>query len=185
MKKSYAALLALALGGAAHASDMETIFGLPIGKPVALQHCEVNFGIVRNRPCIEKRASPSAFTFVHIPYAETPPILKKSEFLVRELDGELSAVHFTTAGILNQDRDLQDLKAKFGQPSTITMREVKNKLGATLETFLATWQTSTLMITYDPAPHTLDEGVVRIETPKARELRERTIRDQKSQERQL
>lgn len=80
--------------------------------------------------------------------------------------GRLQRLWLTTGGISTQERDLQLLKEKFGQPATLLTPKQQNRMGATFDTIEAEWKLpGDITATYGSAVGKITEGTFIVATP--------------------
>lgn len=177
-------LLALATTVEADAAD-HTVFGFALGEPLNLPECErtsVGYSFVTTVTCFR---SPSFYdskdefrTFtILFPSNESPSIVSGGGVLGLVMDRRLEGIGFSTEGVSNQDAVLSALKKKYGEPRVFAPKIVKNRLGASFEAFDAIWETQDLHITFESISSAIDSGVVRIDTRKGKEARDRALKE--------
>jgi hypothetical protein len=93
------------------------------------------------------------------------------------IDGMLEALIIGTGGLDAQTAVLEKLRQKYGEPSVLESRAVQNRLGASFQTFTASWRFQNLTVTFNGLEGSLDHGLITIGTNKGIRERERQVRD--------
>jgi hypothetical protein len=93
------------------------------------------------------------------------------------IDRRLEGVIIGTSGLSVQFVMLGKLKEKYGEPSQFIARKVQNRLGASFETFTATWTFENLLVVFNGVDGSLDHGLMTIGTKKGAEYRERQLKE--------
>lgn len=170
--KRAATMLAAGLfaAGAAYGADM-TVAGATIGQRFAYPHCEkdrLGLVIATLKTCFQQgvELAPGWYS-ANIVYAvnDRPRIINGfGQLFVR--DGNVVAAEFRTSGIQTAAADLADLTTKYGPPtSTTDLGRVQNRLGASFQQTMTTWQLPGLSVAYTPIAESLDAGLVTVTTP--------------------
>jgi hypothetical protein len=176
-------LYATVVVAAAQDVSQKSVFGFTIGKPVSLPECSrqvigksvfyygfTNFTCFgSSNPKIEPSSISSDIYSIYFPVQDKPNLVSGTSIVMVILDGVLEGISFNTAGISTQDVTLTALKGKFGVPTEIKPLKVQNKLGASFDTFFASWALPGLIVQFSPTTGVLDSGLVEVQTPKAKE----------------
>jgi hypothetical protein len=93
------------------------------------------------------------------------------------IDGRLEGVIVGTSGLSVQYVMLGKLKDKYGEPSRFVLSKAQNRLGATFDTFTATWTFENLLVVFDGVDGSLDHGLITIGTKKGAEYREHQLKE--------
>lgn len=175
----------LALGSTAHAADRSTIFGMELQKPFTVHECPYAHITKKagyyNQPtsdvCYELIGDDNAGKNQTIvtntvklvwPSASKPTLVGNPFFAVGTvIDGNLEGVSFNTMGIQAQERDLQLLVDKFGEPTAQDQPTVQNGYGAKLQSVRAQWDVGDVVVSYDSAGSAGNSGLVHIDTLKS------------------
>jgi hypothetical protein len=156
--------------------------GFEFGKPLALPTCKVTstsgaitfYASATAHPCLQpgglKPGGPAAprAGFIHFPASERPDIAS-SERIGYQLDasGNLALLVIGTSGHASQERVLQALVTKYGQPSIRAAVPMQNAIGAKFDSIRATWSDGTLDVAFVGVGGSIDSGSVVIGTPAA------------------
>lgn len=150
-----------------------TVFGLKLGHRIELPEClklngEYEEILVKSTCLKHHRGGGSSIVF---PFRDKPDIMKSTTLAAIVIDGNLEGVMFHTFGLRTQTTDLERLKEKYGEPSSVNKRVAQNRIGGKFETFDAVWVLPDLHVSFAPVVSTLDEGFIVIDTQKGREAR--------------
>jgi len=168
-------LLALATTVEADAAD-HTVFGFALGEPLNLPECErtsMGYSFVTTVTCFrppsfyDSKDEFRTFTIL-FPSNESPSIVSGGGVLGLVIDRRLEGIGFSAEGVSNQE---------YGEPRVFAPKIVKNRLGASFEAFDAIWETQDLHITFESISSAIDSGVVRIDTRKGKEARDRALKE--------
>jgi hypothetical protein len=91
------------------------------------------------------------------------------------VEWRLEGITFSTGGHQAAGWVLDELKQKYGEPASLTPRQVGNLYGATFEAFTARWITERLTVTFESVTTRINHGSVRIYTKKGAEYSRREI----------
>ena len=175
----FSVVMGTASANAATSSSL-TIFGIPLGTSFTLSQCSYrrldSSTIFYNPPsqgsCYEIIASDGRTTLeandtVQVDWStdEAPKLASGDSAIIQLLNGKVEGVGFNTMGVEFQQRDLQMLVAKFGQPTTIKTPTVSNILGVVTQVIVATWNVDGIQVYFNSAEDGLDKGLVNIDTP--------------------
>lgn len=169
-------------------ADETTVFGIPLGQDFSLPECKkksYGYSIGTDQICFERISGKEKETgpiitesvMVRFPITEAPAIVKGNVLLARVIDGKLEGLAFDTMGIRNADIVLAKLKEKFGEPKVVLPGTVKNRLGASFETYDVAWSVQNIVVLFKSVTGSLDSGLVHIDTRKGSEDRSRAIKE--------
>lgn len=195
-----AAVLALALAGTlpvpltaqapsapttATASQPWTVFGMELGKPVALPTCknkvlpgglvlrsnyEDNPAVTCHEPDIQLSDAPWRRGSVDFPLAKIPLIVRGNTGNTLIVDGNLEGLQFDTLGHANTNAIITELTQKFGRPTSVS-RDVASPVGIPVPAVHAEWKLRGLYVSYRNIDDHIDYGELLIETPAMQALR--------------
>jgi hypothetical protein len=176
--------VAIAVTSNAVAAD-QTVFGIQLGEPLSLPECErtgSGYSLLVKAVCFESlSAIPSSEEMrtirIRFPLNDSPNLVSGGVLLAQVIGGRLEGVGFNTAGLRNQEAALTALKQKYGEPRALVPKTVKNRLGASFETFDALWETPEIQVTFQSVASSLDSGLVNIDTRKGKEVRDRRLKE--------
>lgn len=174
------ALTAL-LQGAVATPQVETVFGIEVGKPLSAPECQKGRWGFAEAPtsgmCWTGSESTTesplgAVRSAHFKFAPDaqPQIAINVEATL--IDGNVERVEFQTLGTLAIPVVMDALRAKYGKPSAEKKVPVQNRMGATFESVEAEWLRGGLSIVYLGVTHQIDRGVVTIDTKRGNDLRQ-------------
>ena len=92
-------------------------------------------------------------------------------------DGILVGVRFDTTGVHEQDRVLNQLRDKFGQPTSFNREPMQNLLGMKFERYVAVWKGTQVYVEFNGVLDEIDYGLVSIETPAEHARRVRSLQE--------
>lgn len=197
MRRRIALLLSLAVAApAASFGQNVSVFGFTLGQPIELQDCPFKtvggqkyYPPIAAKTCIEEAQPLNGYgqTVRRIAFApaERPAIVKNFVAFPLELDGVLIGIHFLTPGAASQAEALDQLRQKFGEPTTLTKRMVQNAMGASFEAVSAGWVGPAVKVTFNGITNKLETGEVYIDLPAATALRSSWQRNERKAERPL
>jgi hypothetical protein len=174
------------MGPTAHA-DTSTVFGMDLHKPFGVPECRytrlgktsgyyiqsldsVCYELINENDPNAGKHAPISYDTVKIdwPIALKPQLVGGPGFaLAKIMDGNLEGVSFNTMGIQSQERDLQLLIDKFGEPTVKNQQTVQNGYGAKFSAVRVSWEIDDLVVSYDSAPGSINSGLVHIESVRA------------------
>jgi hypothetical protein len=131
-----------------------TVLGFHLGEKFAIAECArmKKFDFYADNdpaPCFQRwfektrRYNPIVNEMVSIvfsPFSQRPPIMSTSKIAARVIDGNLESINFETMSLQTQDRMLDALKEKYGDPTTLTELKKQNAFGASYDSILAVWE---------------------------------------------
>ena len=183
--KSTTSVLAAALLLAfapAHAAPPLVIFGLPLAAPLSMPQCSYqrldSSTIFYNPPaegsCYQISSAngrtelrPNDSVTIAWSVDSAPQLASSGEASVQLVDGNVEGIGFNTLGVMSQQRDLQALVSKFGQPTTLKNLTMGNLMGATVQVVMAEWKTADgVQVSYNAAEDGFGKGLVSIDTVK-------------------
>jgi hypothetical protein len=176
-------VLAAMVSAPAWGSEPATIFGIALGSPLGLPECGTR--IIAGRTVYEsthqticsetarpdQTAADVSWSRINFPGDQAPLIAKWPYVNAYLYRGVVEGVEFPTAGISSQDVVLEQLRQKFGQPTSLRNVTVQNAMGAAFQSYDAEWQLPTLRVTFRGSVRSLDMGKVEMCTPVLCELR--------------
>jgi hypothetical protein len=172
-------LVAVLMSGVAYAADVDTIFGLQLHKPFTVPECafrNASYSPPTNGPCFEfagdedsrGRGKIRAYDNVGItwPADQRPQMLTPGQYAIaRIMDGKLESIGINTLGIESQQRDLQNLVAKYGQPTKTSRPIERNGYNDQTSALRAEWDFGDIIVTFASAVVTPRSGMIRVDTP--------------------
>ena len=102
-----------------------------------------------------------------------------------EVNGVLIGLHFLTPGVSAQETALEQLKQKYGEPTSLSTRTVQNAFGAKFEAISAVWELKGLRVSFEGVTGKIETGEVLVDLPDATALRKQWTGSRSSQERKL
>lgn len=169
-------------------ADDLSIFGFNLAKPISFSECKKRddlYDILIYNICYERMYGTNSykkldneFLKIRFPSDSIPDFLKYGNVDGIIIDGNLERISFYTQGIVSQEYVLEVLTNKYGKPSIIEKKSVQNAMGATFETFDASWNDlEKLYVKFNPTNGEINHGFVSIETLKGRLYMEKLIND--------
>jgi hypothetical protein len=95
---------------------------------------------------------------------DAPSLVKGYMMSVKVIGGAVQSITFLTNGIQSQNSVLEQLKAKYGTPTSVTPEEVQNRLGAKFGKLRARWELGDIFVTFQGFAQSLDTGSVTVST---------------------
>lgn len=185
-----ATVVLCALGGQAQASDAPMdILGLEFGKPFAVGQCPVRrVGTVwmyetdrsipqESYPCYKhpyvggdgRRAGdpmpPAGTVTVDLLVRNAPGGIRENEIQAGLVDGKLERLILGTWGVNWQERLLETLTEKYGQPSGVERGQAQNRMGASFDSVVAAWSFPNLSVRFAGLAGDIYNGAIIVETP--------------------
>jgi len=168
-----------------------SVFGITLGQRFDIPECtkrKIGGSFMYSVPktvCFERLSGREGQTgeitndtvLVKFPFSEAPQISTTGNLMIGVIDGKLESVGFNTAGVRFQEYALAKLIEKYGKPHTLIPHKLKTRIGATFDTFVASWSFPNLFVTFDSVSFKLDSGLVNIDTKKGKEDRERALKE--------
>lgn len=174
----------------AQQNNLPSVFGLPLGQPIALPQCKTDspeyglkphYRLNSNRYMDEERCWQHRFTDftglagtqlgvnevieVYFPLSEKldPGLILGSLMDLIIMDGKAEGASWTTIGKA-APYVLTKLTEKFGKPSSTEAVTLQNGMGARFSTIYAIWKTDTFSVLFKGLDESIKEGRVRIKT---------------------
>lgn len=175
----------LLLVAAAPSEQAWTVFGLELGKPIAIPVCPKEIlatgqpsaflydddpSEVCHEPDIELRDAPWRRGAVNFPLRRMPLILHFNTGHTLIIDGRLEGLQFETLDHTNTETILGELTAKFG-PATSINRTVGGPKGVGIPAIYAEWKLPDVYVSYRNIDTSVEYGTLEIETPTMQALR--------------
>lgn len=176
-------LLAGLIAAPALAAEPIAVFGITIGSPLTLPECGTRiiagrtvYNSTHQAVCSEaarpdQTTADVSWSRVNFPADQAPLIAKWPYVNAYIYRGVVEGIEFPTAGISSQDVVLDQLRQKFGQPTSLRSVTVQNAMGATFQSHEAEWRLPALRVTFRGSVRSLDMGKVEICAPVLCELR--------------
>jgi len=126
---------------------MASLFGVDIGKPLAVPLCPVtqinsvvsHFDPNHPHNCVLTGVDPGDY-LVNFGLSEPPPAFVQHDGVkVTVRDGIVQAVRVETDGLADQITVLSTLRDKFGKPAVLSSEKMGNLNGATFDVLFALW----------------------------------------------
>lgn len=166
------------------------VFGMQLQAPFTVPECAFEklgkslvYKLTQARTCYQRSrgidpsrdiGKPLTTDTVEIKWQEYPRIVSAGGYaFATVIDGNLEGLSFNTLGIISQDRDLQLLVEKFGQPTKLARPQLQNAYGAQYLGILASWDLDE-SISFESAV-SVNSGTVIIDTPKGEAFRKATL----------
>lgn len=172
-------VLVFLTAGVSIATDLRSVFGFTFGAPIDLPECRFETSVTSGykvyaeyqlQTCLEAKnehAGKVVERSLHFSSEDMPKIISGGFVEIMTSDDALIGVRFATSGIKDQAAVLQDLRSKYGVPTSVYTTSVQNSFGATYKVIHAKWKLRGLSVSFDGARDTLDAGRVYIDTPEA------------------
>ena len=155
------------------ATPDRTVFGIAIGEPLNIPECsKYGFDLLHiPGPCAKSwgtiKETGEVKMTVWFPTNQTPSIVKSfPPVQISVLEGKVEYLFFSTRGISSQEDDLAQLKAKYGRPHKIDRPRMQNALGAEFGAYRASWTFPGLLVQFEGTTGSIDEGRVKVITPR-------------------
>ncbi len=172
------------------------VFGIPISQNLQMPECNKQYGIYdihKKTVCFErifgneKLSTPVKNETVQItfPISDSPKIVKNGVLLGTIVDGKLEGVNFNTYGVKNAEQVLSKLKEKYGEPEEYLSYVEENRLGQKFNAFSALWRPDNLEVYMQSILGSLTSGLVSIDTPKAKAVKNENLKALKKDPRPL
>lgn len=160
-----------------------SVFGLPLGQNFEVPECSIEsigshkfYASSPTTICFEHRGyvehpetfgSPANSEIVDLefPIADSPNFAGSFSALI--VSGALEAVFIATPGHDYQRKNLQLLKAKYGNPATLNVTRESNSFNAKFENIHATWNRGSFVVRFEGMVGSTDFGSISFSTPKA------------------
>jgi hypothetical protein len=172
-----AALAALAAPSWAQTPDQLTFYGMELGKPLALPPCQAEVigghryvKSLQPTRCLDVvpgdggRPDFSKDAFIHLPMQEAPRHVHH-QIRVVVLEGAAQAFLAYTSGLEGQQALMDQLKAKYGTPTTYKVNTARNQVGGVFDNINAAWDISdSLQVQFVGMAGRTDEGQLLVGT---------------------
>lgn len=183
----------------AEAPKSWTIFGMELGKPVALPTCkhkalpggglsqyvyEDDPAETCHEPDIVLRDAPWRRGAVNFPLARIPLIVRGSTGFTLIVEGKLEGLQFDTPGYSHASAIIDELAQKFGRPSSVT-RTTATPSNIPVPAVHAEWKLQNLYVSYRSIDYSIDSGFLEIETPTMQALRKKRQQEQENERTKL
>lgn len=161
-----------------------TVFGLELGKPVALPECkhkilaggfvsqtyEDNPVQVCHEPDIQLSDAPWRRGWVHFPKDRSPLIIRGTFGNTHIVAGKLEGLSFDTPGYASSKGIIGELTEKFGRPTSVRPITATPS-GVPIPALHAEWRLPGLYVSYRSIDYSVEYGELLIETPVLSNLR--------------
>lgn len=142
------------------------VFGIVVGSPINIPKCAEDNGVGTNKECWY-RNSYTADGDVEIATPRSAPLPSwVRRISVQIIDGNVEGIQIYTMGSDVQQDVLQALLAKYGKPTELDHKDMQTLGGATFKSVSAYWQSGSIAVLFSGVDNNIDNGVVRIVTPK-------------------
>ena len=150
------------LAGAAQAAP--TVLGVEVGASMSLPRCDLSNSLVVKQDC----QTPAAHgDNVEIVLSDATTVragfVRHAEAVVA--NDIVSALIVRTSGVYSQDEVMHALTARFGKPRAYRIERPRDRLTSTFKGVRARWELDGLIVTFDSAVGSLDNGELEIMTP--------------------
>jgi hypothetical protein len=159
------------------AADTNSVFGISLGKTLTMSECKrgsYGYSPLVTKTCFQRLEGSKhltgpfgdGFRAVNFPFEEKPELVSGIEYWVLVIDENVEGVSFNTEGVADGAEVLRSLKEKYGKPTYLTPKTVKNLTGGIFEAYDATWKLSDIEVELHSVRSSLDWGSVEILTKK-------------------
>jgi hypothetical protein len=165
-------------------TETNSVFGIPLNERLKMPECHGtelheggNYRTAVTDVCYETdkdsvgTGSNSGRTFLKVRFPKFLPIVKDSVVSVaidgNIQDGKVGAVYFRTWGMAAAGNIFIALKQKYGAPSHVNSKTLKNKAGDSIQAYDAEWIDDTVVVVFHSITSSLEEGEVSVFTPQA------------------
>lgn len=163
------------------------VFGIPIGRRLQMPECKKQYGIYglnKKSLCFERLFGKEKLTSsienetvrINFPISDSPKIVKNGVLLGTIIDGKLEGINFNTFGLRVAEDVLLKLKEKYGEPQEYLTYEVENGLGRKFDAFSALWKLDNLEVYMQSIVSNVTSGLVSIDTPKAKAVKNESLK---------
>lgn len=187
--KKMTLLATLLISVAAMAQTDMKVFGIDLGKPLALPECEFTkayknayvYSFKDTEICFQHQpahledvwqltapvSTPAVNETVKITFPlNNQPSIGVGDLQATIINGNLEGISMETGGPSLADYDLETLVKKYGEPTVLQRGTASNLMGATLPTVMAIWDSPRLVVTFNSVtPDNITVGSLVIETP--------------------
>lgn len=169
IRRAQLAVFAILLVAACQARAAD-VFGFELGVAVELRECEPIatqnprlklYSGMQQQTCIEDPTTDGE-RVVHFVGASTPRFAKERRAKFSTSRGALCAVQYYTWGLSDQDAVLEQLRASYGAPSSVTKSTAQNLFGAAFRVVHARWKSQIVDISFDGVLGDIETGDVTV-----------------------
>jgi hypothetical protein len=162
MRTAMLSVILSMLAGAASAAPR--VLGVEVGAPMTLPECDLSSSLIVKQDCQTAAAHGDNLEIV-LSDATTAHagFVRHAEAVVD--DGVVTALLIRTSGVYSQDEVMHALTAKFGRPRVYRVERPRDRLTSTFRGVRARWQQAGLIVTFDSAAGSLDNGELDITSP--------------------
>jgi len=176
------------------AAQLPSVFGLQLGAPVSLPTCQPEMIYDQPSTDLYKEDQPqtcqtpvktNAIWYypqgkVIFPIKSMPEIMGYQEVTTFVIDGKVEGLSFATLGPSVDDQIIRRLSDKFGKP-TFVGEDAGNPRARFIAAKQARWEAAGYWVEYHNMTQDAANGWVRIETDKARAMREQKQQSEQQQ----
>jgi len=176
---------------ASNLKDYISVFGIKLDAPFELFECsgnyvygEIFYDTMQKEICYERQKYYTSNDYetkrfnVTLPFDTAPGYIKDRKMYVYEYLNKVDKIQFYTTGIDSSKYVLKTLVEKFGNPTGYEEVKLQNRMGATFESFEATWNNDQIYIEFNPTYGSLDHGYVNIHTREGKLRRDEKLKDE-------
>lgn len=195
-----AALIASPTPSMAQDKPIPSLFGITIMQPISVPECAFDpkavekyrkavakfptlglhfpYDINRSAPCYKRRDQFAGMTegpaneslTIHFPMSAPPEGAKWDSVYATIIDGKVQGIGFMTYGLSSQSLVMDQLRGKFGEPTTNKVVAKQNGYGAKFDSIEAAWSlTGGTMLFFESTGMRTDYGIVSLRTPTAQQ----------------
>jgi hypothetical protein len=163
MRVAMLSVFLASLAGAASAAP--SVLGVEVGAPMTLPKCDLSRSLIVKEDC-QTAAAHGGNVEIVLSDATTAHagFVRHAEAVIDD-DDVVTALIVGTSGVYSQDEVMHTITARFGKPRTYRIERPRNRLTSTFKGVRARWERGGLIVTFDSAAGSLDNGELKIMTP--------------------
>lgn len=148
-------------------------FGAPIELPLCTRNTDAHDACITKRMKLPKGGLYSGKAHVELRCRSIP--WGSCSFEVEVVEGRLERLEMYTQGRDDQSMALADLRRRFGEPTSMQLREMSNGFGAVWQAVDAQWANRHVLVEFKGAIEGTKYGHLMIETSVGREARAKRV----------
>lgn len=142
------------------------VFGITVGVPISIPQCVSDNGVGTEKECWYRNSYTATGSVEVATPLNAPLPAWVRDISVQIIDEKVEGVQVYTMGSKVQQDVLHALVAKYGKPTELGHKDMQTLGGATFQSVSAYWQSESIAILFSGVDDSINNGVVRIVTPK-------------------